>query len=756
MRTSRLSALALSFLPTACLVTLARADLSDAGLVPSWGHPGPQGNPIQDIELVSGTTAYGVGLGGSVIHTSDRGESWSLRSDISTFGVDLYGVHPFDETNLLAVGDAPGIFRSTDGGVTWVEVANPSTGTLYQITDAGDGRLDAAGDQGQVLRSTDDGATWSDIGPGVGTIESHYWADAMEGWVVGKDVAHHTTDGGATWTQFLDFAFFGYREVIFYNPLEGEVSEDFQTWQTFDGGATWNPVSGNPWPLYQKKTVDLGGGHRLRVTNVEGAELWETFDGGLTWTQVFAQFTVGLLDLERDAGGRIYFPSDVGDLFWSDDLGQTVQNGAARIDLHPARMVGLASTPLGKIHASTQPSSSFIPTSAMWSVDGGNSWTPTTPAPGRWTRYTWPTETIGLGIYRADLFRSDDAGATWTVGNTLSGLEYTSLFAIDGWVYGGAWDLASGNGSFYLSTDLGLTWNEVDAGLPDKFAAQVITFFDRQTGFVMGRLRQGGDFPRIYFTDDAGANWTPVPVPSSTDLIGGGQWLDTETAVVKAGFEQTWRTTNRGQTWDIVSTVPLQAFAFLGDTGLAVGAFSYGLYYSTDAGMTWNSTPTPMDTSPLSVLSTGHEFIVSGDGSALMRLAPEDVAGIGDGAEEFPGGGSGSGPDGVGDGSGDPGALEGTAGGTAPELRYAGPHPAPGDVALRLVMPAPGSVDVDVIDSSGRRVAALAHGFHSAGEFTIRWDRRDARGAEMPAGVYFVNARSGIGGSDVLRVVLAE
>ena len=71
-------------------------------------------------------------------------------------------------------------------------------------------------------------------------------------------------------------------------------------------------------------------------------------------------------------------------------------------------------------------------------------------------------------------------------------------------------------------------------------------------------------------------------------------------------------------------------------------------------------------------------------------------------------------------------------------------------------MPAPGSVDVDVIDSSGRRVATLARGFHSAGEFTIRWDRRDARGAEKPAGVYFVNARSGIGGSDVLRVVLAE
>ncbi|MEZ4648185.1 MAG: YCF48-related protein [Candidatus Eisenbacteria bacterium] len=658
--------------------------------------------------------------------------SWELRSDITTFGQDLYGVHAFSATDLIAVGESPGIFRSTDAGATWTEVPNPSTGTLYQLKTAPDGRLDAAGAQGKVLRSTDDGGNWTDVGPGIGTIECQWWADEMNGWAVGDDVAHHTTDGGASWTQFLDFAFFGYHEVVFYDAMTGEVMEDFSSWQTTDGGVTWNEVQDFSWPDYPRKTLDLGGGHRLRITDLEGAELWETVDGGVTWSQLFAQSTVGMLELERSPSGRIVFSSDVGDLFWSDDEGQTVQNGAARADLFPARIGSLSSTPLGAIHAATEPSSTFLPTSAMKSTDGGHSWFAATPAPPRWTQYSWPSELVGLGAAREELYRTMDGGASWTLANTLSTGNYAPVRTIDGWVYAGTWELSTGAGSLALSTDLGLTWSDVSAGLPSNFGPTILSFLDRETGFALGRLRQGGDVPRVYFTDDAGANWTMVQIPSN-DLIAAAHWFSTETGVVHvAGTNpRMYRTTDRGQTWTQVMTGYVSRLAFLGDIGIAVQSFSSQVRYSTDAGVTWNTTSTPMTSRPTNVHATAHEFVLGGDGGQLLRLAPEDVAGLGD----------------------DDPSADATDRGFGPELHFAGANPTRGASQLRLLLPAPGRVEVDVIDAAGRHVANLARGFHSAGEFPVTWDGRIADGTAAPSGVYFVRARTEDGATGAARIV---
>ena len=735
MQRTRILASVLALLLVLTLSTPSSADLSATGLVPSWAHPAPQGNSILDLVFLSADVGFGVGLEGSVVHTGDGGETWELRSNIAIFDRDLYGVYAADESHLIAVGEAPGIFRSTDGGVTWAEVPNSSTGTLLHLTHSGDGRLDAAGHDGQVLRSADGGATWSDIGPGIGTIESQWWASASEGWVVGMNVAHHTTDGGANWSQFLDFAFFGYREVVFYDALEGEVLDDSFSWRTTDGGATWEFAEGLLLPLYPKKTIDLGGLHRLRITNTEGAELWETLDGGETWTRIFFQSTVGMLDLERDPSGRIHCSSDVGDLFWSDDQGQTLNNGAARSDVSPARIGGFSSTPSGVLHAATQPASLFTPTSALRSTDGGRTWEPTHPAPPRWTRYTWPTETVGLGVSRAELYRSEDNGETWTLANTLTTGSYSAITPIEGWVYAGTSDPDTGEGSLLLSTDLGLSWTEVSAGLPARFSPMFLQFLSGETGFVAGMLRQGTDVPRIYFTENAGGSWTQVPTPTN-DLIAASHWFGTETGLVQSSGTnpRMFRTTDRGQTWTVVGSERITRLAFLGDIGIGIPSFSTEVHYSLDAGVTWQGTTTPMAKEPLSVYATAGEFLIGGDGTAIIRLGDEDVAGLGDGWF-------------------DNDLVTSTIGLT---LSYAGSHPVRGAVSFSLFLPAPGVVDVDVIDPAGRRVASLAHGFRSAGEFPLHWDGRTESAEAAPSGVYFVRAHSGEGTTDVLRVVRVE
>jgi len=62
-------------------------------------------------------------------------------------------------------------------------------------------------------------------------------------------------------------------------------------------------------------------------------------------------------------------------------------------------------------------------------------------------------------------------------------------------------------------------------------------------------------------------------------------------------------------------------------------------------------------------------------------------------------------------------------------------------VALSLELDRRGAVAVDVLDVFGRRVRTLHRGVAATGTLRLEWDGRDDRGASVPAGVYFAEAR---------------
>ena len=81
-------------------------------------------------------------------------------------------------------------------------------------------------------------------------------------------------------------------------------------------------------------------------------------------------------------------------------------------------------------------------------------------------------------------------------------------------------------------------------------------------------------------------------------------------------------------------------------------------------------------------------------------------------------------------------------------LTRAAPNPFRAAVEIGFTLPQGGTVDVDVYDVAGRRIAtALRKASRPAGENTVRWDA-----ADVPAGVYFVRVRADDAASAV-RVV---
>lgn len=83
------------------------------------------------------------------------------------------------------------------------------------------------------------------------------------------------------------------------------------------------------------------------------------------------------------------------------------------------------------------------------------------------------------------------------------------------------------------------------------------------------------------------------------------------------------------------------------------------------------------------------------------------------------------------------------------------PNPARGSVQVKYEVPTDARVELSLVDVSGREVATLSTGTPGPGEHQATWNRQDAGGRELPAGIYFVRLRAG-GDLRVAKLVLTD
>jgi hypothetical protein len=270
--------------------------------------------------------------------------------------------------NIDAVG-GNGIFKSTDGGVTWAQVASTAgwsanrilvdaAGNIYLGTAAA-GAFVATG----IRRSTDGGATWTTITP---TGSSGRIAD-MELSSTGR--LHITTGLGtstiglyrftdipatvtsATWTAATTaFPYpsgancrveLGCNGSILYALPSNTSAEVATIYKSTDGGANWAATATQPtagWASGQAwyaLAVDIDPSDPTNGCIVGGLDTWKTTDGGTTWTQIshWVGVTPGYqyvhADVQKilwfDAGSKLLFASD-GGIFYSADKGITIRD----------------------------------------------------------------------------------------------------------------------------------------------------------------------------------------------------------------------------------------------------------------------------------------------------------------------------------------------------------------------------------------------------------------------------------------------
>lgn len=497
------------------------------------------GSPARPNEYYFGAT------GGGLWKTTNGGASWASVTDgqIRSSSVGAVAVAESDpdvvylgmgETQLRGnVMQGDGVYRSSDGGRTWVHLGlrdtqatgrirvHPTNPDVVFVAALGHpyGRNAERG----IFRSQDGGRTWERV----------LHSSDMAG---GIDIDVDMTDPQVVYASLWE---------VYRTPwMLSSGGPGSGLFKSTDGGGTWTDITRNPGlptGVLGKITVTISRADSRRVYALVEAEdggLFRSDDAGATWAKV---------NEERDLRQRAFYfsrimadPKDRDTIYAlnyrlnrSTDGGRTFtilpETHADHHDLwidprNPRRMVN-SNDGGGTV-----------------SVDGGATWTPQTYPTAQFyhvaTTADFPFHVCGAQQDNSTACVPSDAGTHLRNPRQPPGF----------WLYA-----AGGNESGHIAP------HPTD---PDIFYAggqeAYLTRYDRRTG----QARDIQPFPRLYSGESAGSvperwNWTfPIAVSAL------------EPGVVYAGSQHLWRTIDEGQRWSRISPDLTRADpSTMGDSG---------------------------------------------------------------------------------------------------------------------------------------------------------------------------------------------
>ncbi len=538
------------------------------------------------------------------VRTDGSGGNWTSMGPSTAAGgysgigrLNCVRVHPLDPNTILVGSAGGGLWVSSDNGASWSTTTDklPSIGVTDVLIDPANPNLiyiaTGDGDGGDtysigVMKSSDAGATWNTTGLIWATSQTRRLSRLLMHptnssilFAAGNGI-HRTTDAGTTWTQvngstFRDLEFkpgnpnvlyaSGNNSQVYRSTNGGDTWSQINTGMSGSGGRTSLGVSpANPEYLYALVANPSNNGF---------LGFYRTTNGGDSWT--IRANSPNLLGWEMDG-------SDAGGQGWYD-----LAIAVSQTDANEVYIGGVNNWKSTDGGASWNIISMWYGTGVVAEVhaDQHDLWF----EPGTNTLYV----ANDGGVYR-----SADGGSGWEwlgAGLTITQFYRLGLSATNPDILiGGTQD----NGS--KSVNAG-TWSDVLGGdgmecLID-YSNENIMYGSLYYGDIRRSMNGGGSFVSVTNgITESGAWVTPFVIDP----------FDPNT--LYAGFNNVWKTTNRGDSWEQISQVGGGTLGFVevapSDPNVIYAGRSSGLFRTTDGGATnWTQLPLPPGTGSITYLA---------------------------------------------------------------------------------------------------------------------------------------------------------
>ncbi len=454
--------------------------------------------------------------------------------------------------NLFTTNDERGVYRSGDGGLTWQRVLylNDSTSAIDLVQHPTNPQIlyasmwqrvrgltyrQSFGESSGIWKSTDGGTTWGEMTNGLPT--------GSNVGRIGIAIAKSNPD--------ILYAFYDLdnSDVAIYKSLNGG-----QSWTRTNDGALFGMNSNFGWYFGQVR-VDPVNPDRVFVM---GVNLFRTDNGGSSWTDLSSwDIHVDHHAMFFDEGNNRIIEGNDGGLYLSDNNG----NSWTKINNLPLTQfyaIDVDYTFPERIYGGTQDNNTIR------TLTGGTSdWEPILGGDGMYTLvdYTDPN-TIYAEYQWGNLFRSDDGGSNmnyisgpmsgdrvnWSAPLAMHPLNPSILYFGTYRVWkstnkGDSWlavsnDLTAGinqyfytittiavstinpsiviagtgDGKVHISTNDGQTWQDISAGLPNRWITKVATDpFNVQTIYAtISGFRWDEPLPHVFKSINLGITWTDI------------------------------------------------------------------------------------------------------------------------------------------------------------------------------------------------------------------------------------------------------
>jgi len=643
-------------------------------------------------------------------------------------GGRINSVQAFPDGSIFASAST-GFFRSTDGGIAWVQYTIPSPFREVNGVEVGTDGIWYAACDNDVYRSTDQGGSWNaTLGQFSGFIISSLAFDSTGNLYAGcgnEPAIFRMTAGGPTWSRSDSGLTDPVKSLAVNSGGTVFAAGDYKIFRSTDRGLSWT----------ESDSGLTGGAIGSLIASPHGylfagsSGVYKSSDDGKSWIPSLSSIFRAKLSLDRN--GRLYAGTADGKISRSTDDGSTWKDITG--DFPSQSITALCVGSDSVLLVGTWNEGVYL---------CANPWIHWTHGAVSATYISALHVDPGRGLCAGTdvgLFSSTDNGENWSLLG-LSGMN-VPVFCIS---KPGSLFAPFPDSSLRRSTDGGASWTALTIG-----ATSINSLVARSNGTLyLGEWKAG-----IFSSTDDGASWKNlfyVPYPIGTNPLActsvGTLYVTTSAFV--------YRSADQGTTWQIVLQAG-QAFPYDCAIGAGTQGEVYvaidggGAYFSPDSGKSWNIENNGLPRATINAFAIGSDGIVfaatdsgvfftdgkSGSWKALAAGMPSlAVASLAIDSSGYlyagtKGGGIYRSESSTGViGSSDPRTVP-----LSPRLDQNYPNPFNPSTKIHFVVGTEGEVELDVFTILGQRVRTLAKGFMRAGEYSMDFD-----GSGLSSGVYLV------------------